>query len=59
MQSSGMEIAGLVLWIVYVVCAIAIVLMVLRAILRFVSAHERMASSLEIIARKLKDDGRL
>jgi hypothetical protein len=42
--------------IVYFVCIIAIVIYVLQLLGRFVSAHEKMAASLDIIARKLKDE---
>jgi hypothetical protein len=50
-------LSGLFL-LVYVVCVIAVIIYVLRLLGRFVSAHERVASALEIVARKLRDDGK-
>jgi hypothetical protein len=38
--------------------AICVIIFVLRLLGRFVSAHERVASALEIIARKHQDDGK-
>ena len=49
---------GGLLVLAYVVCIIAIIIYVLRLLGRFVRAHERVASALEIVARKLKDDGK-
>ena len=40
----------------YAACVIAVIIYVLRLMGRFVSAHERAASALEIVARKLRDD---
>ena len=45
---------GIILTLLY----IAAVIYVLTLLARFVGAHERMATSLDIIARKLKDDGK-
>jgi flagellar biogenesis protein FliO len=45
-------------FLVHIVCVIAIIIYVLRLLGRFVSAHDRVASALEIVARKLKDDGK-
>ena len=42
----------------YVGCIVAIIIYLLRLAGRFVSAHERIAGSLEIVARKLRDDGK-
>lgn len=42
----------------YVGCIVAIIIYLLRLAGRFVSAHERLASSLETVARKLRDDGK-
>ena len=50
-------IGGLVM-LAYVVCVIAVIIYVLRLLGRFVSAHERVASALEIVARKMRDDGK-
>ena len=44
--------------LIYLVCVVAIIIYVLRLLGRFVSAHERMASSLDIIARKQKDEAK-
>lgn len=42
--------------LIYIACVVAIVIYILRLLGRFVSAHERIATSLDIIARKLKDE---
>ena len=42
--------------VAYAACVIAVIIYVLRLMGRFVSAHERTASALEIVARKLRDD---
>lgn len=42
--------------LIYIGCVVAVIIYVLRLLGRFVSAHEKTAVSLEIIARKLKDD---
>ena len=44
--------------LIYLGCVIAIILFLLRSLSRLVSAHERVAGSLEAIARKLRDDAR-
>ena len=44
--------------IVYLACIIAVIIYVLRLLGRFVSAHEKVAASLDIIARKLKDEAK-
>jgi hypothetical protein len=51
-----METLGNLFGIVYLGCVIAIILYLLRLFSRLVSAQERAAGSLEIIARKLRDD---
>jgi hypothetical protein len=43
-------------FLVYVCCVIGVIIYVLRLLGRFVSAHERMATSLDLIARKPKDE---
>ncbi len=43
---------------IYVACVIAVIIYILRLLGRFVSAHERTACALEIVARKLRDDGK-
>ncbi len=55
MQGITAGLGGLLL-IAYFACIIAIVIYVLRLMGRFVGAHEKMATSLDIIARKMKDD---
>jgi len=44
--------------LVYLACVVAIIIYIIRLLSRFVSAHERVASALEVVARKLKDDGK-
>jgi flagellar biogenesis protein FliO len=44
--------------VVYLGFIIAVIIYVLWLLGRFVSAHGRIASALEIIARKLRDDGK-
>ena len=41
---------------VYLICVIGILIYVLMLLGRFVSAHERVTSSLEVIARKMGED---
>ena len=50
------EVINLLFPAVYFICVIAIIIYVLILLGRFVSAHEKMAASLDIIARKLKDE---
>ena len=49
---------GEIFVVLYVVCLIATAVFVLTLVSRFVSAHEKMAASAEIIARKLKEEAR-
>jgi hypothetical protein len=49
--------AGLFI-VVYGVCVIAVIVYVLRLLGRFVRAHERVASALEIVTRKSQDGGK-
>jgi hypothetical protein len=49
---------GSIFALVYFACVIGIVICFIRLVYRFVNAHERIASALEIVARKLKDDGK-
>jgi len=58
MQPEIMAGLGGFFFIVYIACVIAVIVYVLRLLGRFVGAHERMAASLEIIARKLKDEAK-
>jgi lipid-A-disaccharide synthase-like uncharacterized protein len=51
------SLGGLVV-LIYFACIVAVIIYLLRLLGRFVSAHERMAASLEIIARKLKEDAK-
>jgi hypothetical protein len=45
-------------FLVYIACVVVVIIYVLRLLGRFVSAHERVASTLEIMARKMRDDGK-
>ncbi|HEY9173146.1 MAG TPA: hypothetical protein VI136_12745 [Verrucomicrobiae bacterium] len=58
MQPQIMTSLGGLFFIVYFICVIAIIIYVLRLLGRFVSAHEKMAASLDTIARKLKDEAK-
>lgn len=58
MQPQFMAGAGTLFVLIYLGCVVAVIIYVLRLLGRFVGAHERMATSLDIIARKLKDDGK-
>jgi TRAP-type C4-dicarboxylate transport system permease small subunit len=51
-------VGGLFFVLVYLVCVVGIIIYVLRLLGRLVSAIERAASSLEIIARNKQDDGK-
>jgi len=42
--------------LVYLACVIGIIILLLKLLWRFVTAHEKMAASLDTIARKLKDE---
>jgi hypothetical protein len=42
--------------VVYIASVVAVIIYVLRLLGRFVSAHERAANALEIVAGKLRDD---
>ncbi len=44
--------------LVYLACVIGIIILLLRLLWRFVTAHEKMAASLDTIARKLKDEAK-
>jgi flagellar biogenesis protein FliO len=50
-----MAISGGFFALVYFACVIGIIIFVLWSINRFVNAHERVATALENIARKLRD----
>jgi hypothetical protein len=56
MQPQIMTSLGTFAFIMYFVCVIAIIISILRLLGRFVGAQEKMAASLGIIARKLKDE---
>ena len=58
MQPHFMESLGGLFALVYFICVIAIIIYLIRLLGRFVRAHERVASALEILARKLKDDAK-
>ena len=42
----------------YLACVIGIIMLLLRLLWRFVTAHEKMAAALDTIARKLKDEAK-
>ena len=58
MQPNIMSSLGGLFVLAYLACVIGLVIFVLRMLWRFVSAHERVAGALDIIARKLRDDAR-
>jgi flagellar biogenesis protein FliO len=58
MQPQIMATLGTFFFFIYLACVLAVIIYVLRLLGRFVSAHERVASSLDIIARKMKDDAK-
>jgi hypothetical protein len=58
MQSQILAGVGGLFFFVYVICVLAVIIYVLRLLGSFVSAHQKMAASLEIIARKLKDESK-
>ena len=58
MQPQIMATLGTSFVFIYLVCVVALIIYVLRLLGRFVGAHERVASALEIVARKMKDDGK-
>jgi hypothetical protein len=58
MQPQIMASLGSFFVLIYLACVVAVIIYVLRLLGRFVSAHERVASSLDIIARKMKDDAK-
>lgn len=49
-------VGGLFFALVYLACVIGIIICLIRLLYRFVSAHERVASALELVARKMRDD---
>jgi Na+-transporting methylmalonyl-CoA/oxaloacetate decarboxylase gamma subunit len=51
-----MGILGGIFAVLYVVCLIAIMIYIIRLMGRFVSAHERVATALESIAAKFRND---
>jgi len=58
MQPQIMASLGGLFALVYLACVVGVVIYVLRLLGRFVNAHERVASSLDIIARKMRDDAK-
>ncbi len=57
-QPSVAPTLGGVFVLLYLACVIAVIVYVLHLLGRFVAAHERMAASADIIARRLKDEGK-
>ena len=59
MHPNYMEgILGGIFGLVYLACVIGIIICLVRLLYRFVGAHERVANALEIVARKMRDDGK-
>ena len=58
MQPQVMAGLGGFFALVYLACVIGIIICLIRLLYRFVGAHERVASALEIVARKMKDDAK-
>ena len=58
MQPQNMAGLGSIFALIYLACVIGIIICLIRLLYRFVGAHERSASALEIVARKMKDDGK-
>ena len=58
MQPQIMASLGGFFVLIYLACVVAVIIYILRLLGRFVSAHERVASALETVARKLKDDSK-
>jgi flagellar biogenesis protein FliO len=58
MQNNIMAISGGLFVLVYLACVIGVIVYVLWLLSRFVRAHERVASALEIVARKSLDGGK-
>ena len=58
MQPQIMASLGCFFVLIYLACVVAVIIYILRLLGRFVSAHERVASSLDIIARKMRDDAK-
>ena len=47
---------GVLFFLIYIGCILGIIIYLLRLMGRFVSSHERIAKSLETIAKKLPED---
>ena len=58
MQPQNMAGLGSIFALIYLACVIGIIICLIRLLYRFVGAHERIASALEIVARKMKDDSK-
>lgn len=58
MQPQIMAGLGGLFFLIYFICVIGILFLVLRLLSRFVSAHEKMAASLDTVAQKLKDEAK-
>jgi hypothetical protein len=54
---TGSLFAG-IFGLIYLACVIGIIICLIRLLYRLVTAQERVASSLDIIARKMKDDAK-
>lgn len=47
---------GILFVLIYITCIICVIVYTLHLLGRFVTAHERLAKSLDTIARKMKDE---
>ena len=59
MQPQIIASVGGLLFLVYIACVISIIICLIRLLYRFVSAHERAANALELVARKMEEEGKL
>ena len=53
-----MQGLGGIFLLLYICCIIGVTIFVLALLSQFVRAHERIANALEIVSRKLRDDGK-
>jgi len=53
------ELFAGIIGLVYFACIVVAIIWFIRLVSRFVTAHERVAASLDIIARKMRDDAKL
>jgi len=58
MQPQIMGLFGGLFALVYLACVIAVIILLIRLFSRLVSASEKIAGSLDVIARKMRDDAK-